>query len=154
MNENRNNPVNIVRRSKNYLDDLKNQNSGYQVRLPRLTNMNKANQDYYMNQVRRNQNNGMLPPLVAGQSIPNQGQYNSGNPNSNYQKNAYRPSKLRSIHNKGQHLGPQGLSGERVRLNHHGSQEKLSANNGSNYSGNYGSPHNDQRIPPDPMYSA
>jgi len=32
--------------------------------------MNKANQEYYMNQIRRNQQaQGMLPPLVAGQSI-------------------------------------------------------------------------------------
>ena len=36
-------------------------------------------------------------------------------------------------------MGP-GLSGEKIRLNHHASQEKL-----SNYSGNYGSPHGDKR---------
>ena len=34
----------------------------------------------------------------------------------------------------------QGVSGERIKLNHHGSQEKL-----SNYSGNYGSPSRDNR---------
>jgi len=50
-----------------------------------------------------------------------------------------RPSKLRSLNNKGQNIG-NGLSGERIRLNHHGSQEKL-----SNYSGNYGSPHHESR---------
>ena len=49
-----NNAVNIIRRSKNYLDELKNQSSGYQVRLPKLTNMNKANHEYYLNQLRRN----------------------------------------------------------------------------------------------------
>lgn len=32
-----------------------------------------------------------------------------------------------------------GLNGEKIRLNHHGSQEKI-----SNYSGNYGSPHNEK----------
>jgi hypothetical protein len=41
MGRNNNNAVNIVRRSKNYLDDLKNQNSGYQVRLPKITNLNR-----------------------------------------------------------------------------------------------------------------
>lgn len=35
------NANNIIRRSKNYLDELKNQNSGYQVRLPKITNLNK-----------------------------------------------------------------------------------------------------------------
>jgi len=45
-----NNAVNIVRRSKNYLDELKhNSNSGYQVRLPKISNMNKNNHDYYIN---------------------------------------------------------------------------------------------------------
>jgi len=38
--------MNIIRRSKNYLDELKNQNSGYQVRLPKITNLNKQNHDY------------------------------------------------------------------------------------------------------------
>ena len=65
----------------------------------------------------------MLPPLVAGQAV-SPGSYNQPN---NYQQYGYRPSKLRSLNNKpymgvgGQH----GLSGERIRLNHHGSQEKL-----------------------------
>lgn len=35
-----------------------------------------------------------------------------------------------------------GVSGERIKLNHHASQEKL-----SNYSGNYGSPSRDNRDP-------
>lgn len=34
------------------------------------------------------------------------------------------------------------MNGERIRLNHHGSQEKL-----SNYSGNYGSPSKETRDP-------
>ena len=39
-----NNAINIIRRSnKNYLDELKNQNSGYQVRLPKITNLNIQN---------------------------------------------------------------------------------------------------------------
>ena len=44
-----NNAINIIRRSKNYLDELKNQNSGYKVRLPKITNLNKQNHDYIMN---------------------------------------------------------------------------------------------------------
>jgi len=64
---------------------------------------------------------------------PSQSNLNSGN----YQQYAYRPSKLRSLNNKNM-IGGQGVSGERIRLNHHGSQEKL-----SNYSGNYGSPSRD-----------
>jgi len=31
-----NNAVGIIRRSKNYLDEVKNRNSGYQVRLPNI----------------------------------------------------------------------------------------------------------------------
>jgi hypothetical protein len=62
----------------------------------------------------------MLPPLVAGQGV---GPMGGG---SNYQQYGYRPSKLRSLNNKpymggGQH----GLSGEKIKLNHHGSNEKL-----------------------------
>jgi len=118
--------------------------------------MNKANHEYYLNQLRRNAQQGVLPPLVAGQSINagapgghapggGQGHYErskyhpGGHQGSSYQQNALRPSKLRSLNNKGQNIG-NGLSGERIRLNHHGSQEKL-----SNYSGNYGSPHHDSR---------
>ena len=32
---------NIIRRGRNYLEEYKNQNSGYQVRLPKITNLNK-----------------------------------------------------------------------------------------------------------------
>jgi hypothetical protein len=46
------------------------------------------------------------------------------------------------LNNKNIIPGHQGVSGERIRLNHHGSQEKL-----SNYSGNYGSPSRDNRDP-------
>ena len=64
----------------------------------------------------------MLPPLVAGQSV-GPGYIIS----SNYQQYGYRPSKLRSLNSKPYLVGGQhGLSGERIRLNQHGSQEKLS----------------------------
>jgi len=61
--------------------------------------------------------------------------YGPGQINSAYNYNAYRPSKLRSLNSKNpNYLGP-GVEGERMKLNHHVSQEKV-----SNYSGNYGSP--------------
>ena len=79
----------------------------------------------------------MLPPLVAGQSVgpPN------GGISSNYQQYGYRPSKLRSLNNK-PYMGvnQHGLSGERIKLNHHGSNEKLPV-----YQGVYQSPTADQR---------
>ena len=68
--------------------------------------MNKANHEYYMNQIRKNANAGALPPLVAGQSVsghPGPGgnynikNYHPGGNLSSYQQNAYRPSKLRSL---------------------------------------------------------
>lgn len=68
---------------------------------------------------------------------PSNSNLNSGN----YQQYAYRPSKLRSLNNK-HIIGAQGVSGERIKLNQHASQEKL-----SNYSGNYGSPSRDNRDP-------
>ena len=45
---NQNNAMNIVRRGKHYLEEIKNQNSGYQVRLPKLANQNRLNNDYYI----------------------------------------------------------------------------------------------------------
>ena len=42
---------------------------------------------------------------------------NSGN----YQQYQYRPSKLRSLNNKQMIGANQGISGERLRLNHHAS---------------------------------
>ena len=43
-----NNAVNIIRRSKNYLDEVKNSNSGYQVRLPQLSKLNRNSHENYM----------------------------------------------------------------------------------------------------------
>ena len=48
---------------------------------------------------------------------PSQNNLNSGN----YQQYAYRPSKLRSLNNKNVIGSNQGVNGERIRLNHHGS---------------------------------
>ena len=68
---NHNNAINVVRRGKNYLEEMKNHNSGYQVRLPKLQNQNRLNHDYYMHQMRKNAQQGLLPPLVAGQAMSN-----------------------------------------------------------------------------------
>ena len=119
------NPINIARRGKHYLDELK---QGYQGKLPNIRNMKHP--DYQ----RRNGPQSMLPPLVSGQSMG----INSLSSN-NYQYNG-RPPKLRSINNK-QYLGP-GVNGERMRLLHNASQEKLSG-----YSQNYGSPNKEQQEP-------
>jgi hypothetical protein len=75
----------------------------------------------------------MLPPLVAGQSV---GPINGGI-SSNYQQYGYRPRKLRSLNNK-QYMGvnQHGLSGEKIKLNHHGSNEKLPIYNGGYISPN------------------
>lgn len=85
----------------------------------------------------------MLPPLISGQAVNQKNGHNISNHqgyNPSYHA-GYRPSKLRSLNNKpGMVGGHQVLSGERIRLNQHGSQEKL-----SNYSGNYGSPGNADR---------
>lgn len=40
--------ANVIRRGRNYLEEYKNSNSGYQVRLPKITNLNKQNHDYIM----------------------------------------------------------------------------------------------------------
>ena len=77
----------------------------------------------------------MLPPLVHGQSV---GPTN-GAPSSNYQQYGYRPSKLRSLNNK-PYMGNNGLSGEKIKLNHHDSNEKLPV-----YQGSYMSPNPAQR---------
>ena len=69
-----------------------------------------------MRQMRANAQQGVLPPLVSGQSL---GQNNSVLNNAQgYQQYAYRPSKLRSLNQK---LGNQGLSGEKIRLNQYNS---------------------------------
>lgn len=64
--------------------------------------MNKHNHEYYMNQLRRNAQNGMLPPLIAGQGVnqkmvPNINNHQGYNPSYHA---GYRPSKLRSLNNK------------------------------------------------------
>ncbi len=64
-----NNAVNIIRRSKNFIEDIKNQNSGYQVRLPKINNMNRQNPDYMMSQLRRQGQQGVFPPIIAGQGM-------------------------------------------------------------------------------------
>ena len=75
----------------------------------------------------------MLPPLVSGQSM---GISSVGGNYQNY--GGYRPTKLKSLNNKGM---PHGLNGEKMRLNHNPSQDKI-----SHYSGNYGSPNKDPRL--------
>lgn len=123
---NSHNAAAVVRRGKNYLEDLKNRDSGYQVRLPKLTNQNRLNHDYIMNQMRRNAQQGVLPPLVAGQSMGTGAHGSglssaaSGGAGSNYQAyGGYRPSKLKSLNTKhgGGSVQPNGLSGEKIRLN-------------------------------------
>lgn len=123
---NSNNAMNIVRRGKNYLEEIKNQNSGYQVRLPKLANQNRLNNDYYIQQMRRNAGQG-LPP-VGGQQY---GPQISGISGQTYQQyGGYRPSKLRSLNNKHNlgNVGSQGPSAEKVRLGNYNSQDKLGKN--------------------------
>ena len=134
---NSHNAVGVVRRGKNYLEDMKNRDSGYQVRLPKLTNQNRLNHDYIVNQMRRNAQQGVLPPLVAGQSMGT-GAQGSGlssaasGAGSNYQAyGGYRPSKLKSLNTKhgGNSNQPNGLSGEKIRLNQYNSHDRLGGGN-------------------------
>jgi len=99
--------------------------------------MSKMSQDNYL---RRNQGGG-LPP-ISGKSLGgvNGSKYygpSSSSVNNSYNYNAYRPSKLRSLNSKHPNQISHGglVAGERIKLNQHASQEKV-----SNYSGNYGSP--------------
>lgn len=71
--------------------------------------------------MRANAQQGVLPPLVSGQSLGGQNNSVLNNPQG-YQQYAYRPSKLRSLNQK---LGNQGLSGEKIRLNQYSSQDKI-----------------------------
>ena len=40
--------ANVIRRGRNYLEDYKNQNSGYQVRLPKISNYKNQNNEYML----------------------------------------------------------------------------------------------------------
>lgn len=93
--------------------------------------------------MRRNAQQGVLPPLVAGQSMGTGGQGNlssgASGVGSNYQAyGGYRPSKLKSLNTKHMPNGhqPTGLSGEKIRLNQYNSQDKI----GSNYASMNASP--------------
>jgi|AACY02.7.fsa_nt_gi hypothetical protein len=68
MSRHANNAINIIRRSKNYLDnEMKNQNSGYQVKLPNIGGY--KNNEYYMQQMRRNQGSNLPPISNSGGSL-------------------------------------------------------------------------------------
>ena len=109
----------------------------------KLPKIGTVKHDHYISQLRRNYLGTNLNPMQPS-SIPNPLPLNQQSQNvvrtyensilhkHNY-ANAYRPSKLRSLnYSNPHHIQAQG---ERIRLNQHGSQEKLSS-----YSQNYGSP--------------
>lgn len=102
------NYVHVIRKNKHYLDERKDQHSGYQVKLPKLHNYRQSHEQYLYN---RKNNNGSLPPLYN----PTVNYSQKQSPSHNYLQNIYRPTKLRSL-NKNLNYG---LSGERIMLNRH-----------------------------------
>ena len=74
---------------------MKNQASGYQVRLPKIGNLNRQSQEYIMNQMRRQ--GQQLPPLVSGQAMGVGGSHLVSINNSNSIQQINRANKLKSI---------------------------------------------------------